>query len=297
MSEILKEFHSSRHGGLNCNNKYISRIVKMKNIKRHVFIMLIYAILVLNFTNASSETEPVLNIKGNGIANQITLKPSDTLSLKVDMEPGSLLGSNADWWIVAKTPSGDWYSWVYPTGWINIGTDLYAISVTYQGALFALSPFEVLSASNLAEGDYDLYFGIDTNMNGVLDYQSLSYSALKVSVSSANSTGGFLLPPASGGNPSFTSEHFSGSANCTMCHNGLNDQNGLDVSIETDWSSTMMANATRDPFWKAKVRSELNRNPQLSTTSTIIVRAAMRPWPTSKPEMRTNLWRTWTTVF
>jgi hypothetical protein len=81
----------------------------------------------------------------------------------------------------------------------------------------------------------------------------------------ANSTGGFLLPPASGGNPSFTSEHFSGSANCTMCHNDLNDQNGLDVSIETDWSSTMMANAARDPFWKAKVRSELNRNPQLSS--------------------------------
>ena len=47
-----------------------------------------------------------------------------------------------------------------------------------------------------------------------------------------------------------------------MCHNGLNDQDGLDVSIETDWSSTMMANSTRDPFWRAKVRSELNRNPQ-----------------------------------
>ena len=80
-----------------------------------------------------------------------------------------------------------------------------------------------------------------------------------------NSTGDFLLPPASTGNPAFISEHFSGSANCTMCHNGLSDQNGLDVSIETDWSSTMMANSTRDPFWHAKVRSELNRNPQLAS--------------------------------
>jgi hypothetical protein len=26
----------------------------------------------------------------------------------------------------------------------------------------------------------------------------------------------------------------------------------------------MMANATRDPFWQAKVRSELNRTPELS---------------------------------
>ena len=75
---------------------------------------------------------------------------------------------------------------------------------------------------------------------------------------------GFQLPPASGGNPAFTSEHFSGSNNCTMCHNGLTDSSGKDMSIETDWSSTMMANSTRDPFWRAKVRSELNRNPQLA---------------------------------
>ena len=62
---------------------------------------------------------------------------------------------------------------------------------------------------------------------------------------------------------SFVSEHFIGSANCSSCHNGIRDENGNDVSIVTDWSSTMMANATRDPFWKAKVRSEINRNPEL----------------------------------
>lgn len=50
-----------------------------------------------------------------------------------------------------------------------------------------------------------------------------------------------------------------------MCHNSISDSNGTDVSIETDWSSTMMANSARDPLWRAKVRSELNRNPQLSS--------------------------------
>jgi len=74
----------------------------------------------------------------------------------------------------------------------------------------------------------------------------------------------FVLPPSSGGNPNFVSEHFSGSGNCTLCHNGISDGQGKDVSIETDWSSTMMANSARDPFWRAKVRSELNRNPQLA---------------------------------
>ncbi|MCF6218945.1 MAG: cytochrome c family protein [Gammaproteobacteria bacterium] len=74
----------------------------------------------------------------------------------------------------------------------------------------------------------------------------------------------FELSPLSSGDPTFTSEHFSGSTNCVMCHDGLSDEAGNDVSIVTDWSSTMMANATRDPFWLAKVRSELNRNPQLA---------------------------------
>lgn len=64
----------------------------------------------------------------------------------------------------------------------------------------------------------------------------------------------------------FTSWHFSGSGNCSLCHNGLSDPNGRDVSIETAWSSTLMAHATRDPLWQAKVRSELLRNPGLADT-------------------------------
>lgn len=73
----------------------------------------------------------------------------------------------------------------------------------------------------------------------------------------------FLTPPQAAGSTTFTSTHFSGSGNCSLCHNGIRDQNNVDVSIITDWSSTMMANSTRDPFWKAKVRSELARHPEL----------------------------------
>lgn len=74
----------------------------------------------------------------------------------------------------------------------------------------------------------------------------------------------FTRSPQSSGNSAFTSEHFSGSTNCASCHDSLVDENGADVSIIEDWSSSMMANATRDPFWIAKVRSELNRNPALA---------------------------------
>ncbi len=74
---------------------------------------------------------------------------------------------------------------------------------------------------------------------------------------------GFYLPPASTGNPAFLSEHFSGSQVCANCHDNIIDDTSKDVSIQKDWSSTMMANAARDPLWKAKVRSEILRNPQL----------------------------------
>ena len=62
----------------------------------------------------------------------------------------------------------------------------------------------------------------------------------------------------------FTTSHFSGSGNCTMCHDNLTDTSGDDVSIVKDWGSSMMANATKDPLWRAKVATELERNAHLA---------------------------------
>ncbi len=61
----------------------------------------------------------------------------------------------------------------------------------------------------------------------------------------------------------FESTHFSGSANCSSCHDDLRDRNGEDVSLVRDWSATMMAHAARDPVFQAKVASEIKRHPEL----------------------------------
>lgn len=75
----------------------------------------------------------------------------------------------------------------------------------------------------------------------------------------------FYAPIAIGAsNASFVGKHFSGSGNCTQCHDGLTDAVKGDVSIVKNWSTSMMANSARDPYWRAKVASELHRNPQLS---------------------------------
>ncbi len=62
----------------------------------------------------------------------------------------------------------------------------------------------------------------------------------------------------------FATADFAGAGQCVMCHEGLIDTAGTDVSITTHWRSSMMANASRDPAWQAKVASEVIRNPDLA---------------------------------
>ena len=59
----------------------------------------------------------------------------------------------------------------------------------------------------------------------------------------------------------FRSDHFQGSGICTVCHSWLSDAAGNDVSIGTDWRSTMMSNSARDPYFLASVRAEVEEVP------------------------------------
>jgi hypothetical protein len=49
---------------------------------------------------------------------------------------------------------------------------------------------------------------------------------------------------------------FVTSDRCVACHNGIVTQSGEEVSIGTAWASSMMANASRDPYWQASIRRE-----------------------------------------
>ncbi len=56
---------------------------------------------------------------------------------------------------------------------------------------------------------------------------------------------------------------FAGSGVCARCHEGLFEKNNIDVSPVTLWRSTMMANAAKDPLWRAKVSREVSEFPDL----------------------------------
>lgn len=72
--------------------------------------------------------------------------------------------------------------------------------------------------------------------------------------------------------PSGVNSIFAGSGECELCHgtagggpnlSALQDANGNDVSPVNDWRATMMANAAKDPMWRAKVSHEILVNPNL----------------------------------
>ena len=68
--------------------------------------------------------------------------------------------------------------------------------------------------------------------------------------------------------PVLRSDHFYTSGRCAGCHGrdllgqaSINPANGQDVNVVSDWRSTLMANSSRDPFFRAKLDHELLVNP------------------------------------
>jgi hypothetical protein len=143
--------------------------IPYKKISAFLFLLCFATICLPCFSYAT----PLPDIKANNSDIPIILNNSDTLSLTASLSPGTSSGVNADWWVAAVTPFG-WHYYVYPDGWYYT-PDLLNIQPAYQGALFTLSPVEVLYTSGLPTGTYVFYFGVDTVMNGQLDFSSLSY--------------------------------------------------------------------------------------------------------------------------
>ncbi|MCF8083333.1 MAG: hypothetical protein K9M96_09570 [Deltaproteobacteria bacterium] len=97
------------------------------------------------------------DIRANGSHGPITVSSGSPVSITVSLDPGASAGQNADWWVAAATPfapPGDWYSYVYPTGW-GPGRNR-----CIQTGLFGFASFEVMNRV-LLKGAYTFYFAID----------------------------------------------------------------------------------------------------------------------------------------
>jgi hypothetical protein len=132
------------------------------------------------------------DIKANGVGGSVEIPKENPVTVTVAVSLDSdYIGVNADWWVAADTPFGWHYFSASTMSWFYAGGSYTDLSPTHQGPLFDLSPFEVLNALGLPEGVYTLYFAVDTNMNGLLDIESMFYDRVSVVISDPNK---FLFP-------------------------------------------------------------------------------------------------------
>ena len=59
---------------------------------------------------------------------------------------------------------------------------------------------------------------------------------------------------------------FQTSDRCVACHNGMTTSTGEDYSIGVDWSTSVMTNASRDPYWQASLRRETMEHSEVAAS-------------------------------
>ena len=129
-----------------------------------------------SFTTSGTSL-PVPDIKANNSDGPITVSPSDLVSIDISLDPGDKAGQDADWWLVESTPSDTFNYYNLSTGSMVPG-----LLPTHQGPLFNLGTTQLLNSSDLTVGTHTFYFGVDLNMNGSLDMDSIYYDSVNVIV-------------------------------------------------------------------------------------------------------------------
>lgn len=106
-------------------------------------------------------------IKANGQTNNVTINHSSNLSITIQINPSQYSGINADWWVVALA-NGSWYYFNSAVQWTTFDGVLANCHPVNQGALFNLSPTEILNITGVGFGSYTFWFAV-SQMDGVLD--------------------------------------------------------------------------------------------------------------------------------
>ena len=117
------------------------------------------------------------DIKADGLSGTVNYTAGSPISIEVKLCPLDYTAQNADWWVLESTPSGS-------TNYYNLsaGSMFPGLSPTHQGPLFNLGTTTLLNTSDLSVGTHTFYFGVDLNMNGSLDMDSIYYDWVTVNV-------------------------------------------------------------------------------------------------------------------
>jgi hypothetical protein len=136
---------------------------------------------VANFRQSGASI--LADIKANSSDGPVTISQSNPLSVTIGLNAAGST-ANADWWALADTPVG-WFRY-------NVGSDTWVpgMTVSHQGPLGNMGPYEVLNRSGLPLGDYTFYFGVDTVMNGLINMGQMYYDSVEVNIAATSSVVG-----------------------------------------------------------------------------------------------------------
>ncbi|HIJ40090.1 MAG TPA: DUF4091 domain-containing protein, partial [Deltaproteobacteria bacterium] len=112
--------------------------------------------------------DPTPEIKANGGDGPLVISHGENLTFTVSLSCGDHCGGNADWWVVELAPSEAINYFDLSTGSMVAG-----LLPTYQGPLFGFGSAQLLNSSDLSAGTHIFCFGVDLNMDGSLNTDSL----------------------------------------------------------------------------------------------------------------------------
>jgi uncharacterized secreted protein with C-terminal beta-propeller domain len=145
-------------------------------------------VLVMGFcTSVYAAAEPVISV--NGMTGDINLKADAPITINLKLSPGEKKGADADWWLLYYA-FGKWHCYKSDGKWAEV-SDIASLSPAYQGKLFEIPATDILNLPQLPIGKYTLVFGVDFNMNGKLDKDSLVFKAVNLAVSESGKRSDF----------------------------------------------------------------------------------------------------------
>jgi len=120
--------------------------------------------------------KPVPVIKVNNSSGVVNIARGENVAATIELDPGSFNGNNADWWVLMEYRNR-WYYYDASTDKWRRGYSFYK-----QGQLENMEPVDLMKNSRWSSGQYTLYFGVDTSMNGIEDAGEYYYDSVIVDV-------------------------------------------------------------------------------------------------------------------
>jgi len=122
-------------------------------------------------------SDPILEITANKSDETVSITTGEQINIRLALKTGGFDARYADWWVLELAPSGD-INYLAP----STGSMVPGLLATYRGPLFDFGSTKLLSFSDLTVGSHIFCFGVDLNMNGSLDADSLYYDCVTVSL-------------------------------------------------------------------------------------------------------------------